>query len=119
MPIMTPFVFVEGGNRPTYAVAAADDDIDVSSLEVAGKPAILHVKCGATGTTVTIPVASPNTNVPGLGRATKPPITEVIAANGESFIEIGPVAPFKSLTTGRVPVQYTSLATVTRTVFTP
>ncbi len=118
MPTMTPLVFVEAGNALTYGAAAADDDIDVSSLEAAGKPVVLFVKCGATGTTVTIPAASPNTSAPGLGRVTKPVISEVIPANGERFIEISPVAPYKSLTTGRVPVQYTSLATVTRASFT-
>jgi hypothetical protein len=117
MPTMIPAVLVEGGNTLTFAAAAADDDIDVSSLEVSGKPAVLYVKCGATGTTVTIPVASPNTSAPGLGRVTKPTISEVIPANGERYIEIGPIGPYKSLTTGRVPVQYTSLVTVVRAVF--
>ena len=117
MPTMTPAALVEGSNTLTFAAAAADDDIDVSALEVAGKPALLYVKCGTTGATVTIPAASPNTSAPGLGLVTKPSISVVIAANAERLIEIGPVGPFKSLTTGRVPVQYTSLATVTRSVF--
>jgi hypothetical protein len=118
MPTMIPAVLVEGGNTLTFAAAAADDDIDVSSLEVSGKPALLYVKCGATGATVTIPAASPNTSAPGLGLVTKPSISVVIAANAERLIEIAPVGPFKNLTNGQVPVQYTSLATVTRAVFT-
>ena len=117
MPTITPTTLVEGGNTLTFGAAAADDEIDISALEMAGKPAVLFVKCGATGATVTIPAASPNTSSPGLGRVTKPSISEVIPANGERIIEIGPVGPYKSLTTGRVPVQYTSLATVTRAVF--
>jgi hypothetical protein len=102
MATMNPLLFVEAGNNLIVGAAAADDDIDVSSLEVAGESAVLYVKCGATGTTVTIPAASPNTSAPGLGLVTKPSIAVVIPANGERLIDILPVAPYKTLTTGSV-----------------
>lgn len=119
MPTITPQQLAEGGNTLTFAAAAADDDIDVSALETAGKPALLLVKAGATGTTVTIPAASPSTTVPGLGAVSKGNISVTLAANTERVIEIFPIAPYKSLSTGRVPVQYSSLTTITRAAFAP
>jgi hypothetical protein len=117
MPTMTPAFLAEGSNTLTFAAAAADDDIDVSALETAGKPAVLFVKAGATPTTVTIAAASPNTTAPGLGNVTKPSLVVTVPANSERLIEIVPVAPYKSLSTGRVPIAYSSLTTVTRSVF--
>lgn len=98
---------VKSGVLPTYQAAALSDTF----ANPADERTMLHVKCGATGATVTVPVQRPNVRVPGAGSLVVPAISVAIPANSERLI--GPFPDAYTDGAGLVTVNYSSITTVT------
>jgi hypothetical protein len=97
----------KAGVLPTYAAVALSDTFANPSDE----RTLLHVKAGATGATVTIPVQRPNIRVPGAGTLVVPALSVVLPANSERMI--GPFPDAYTDGAGLVTVNYSAIATVT------
>lgn len=100
MALLTPQVATKTGLTPVYTAPTVSDTISPDT------GLIYHVKCGATGTTVTLDDGG---TTPGGSAAVDPAI--VIPANQERFIQIP--QSFMNPATGLIAVTMSSIATVT------
>lgn len=97
----------KAGVLPTYQAAALSDTF----ANAGDERTFIHVKCGATGTTVTVVVQRPNVRVPGAGALVVPNLSIVIAASSERMI--GPLPDAYTDGGGLVTVNYSTIATTT------
>ncbi|OXE37550.1 MAG: hypothetical protein CGW95_01140 [Phenylobacterium zucineum] len=109
MAALTVQSIVQAGLTPAYAAASAGGDTFQNTND---ETTFLHVKCGATGATVTINPFITSLKATGIGQVTVAAISVIIAASSERMIGPFPQYVFTD-TGGNVNVTYSQVATVT------
>lgn len=100
---------VQAGTTPAYSAASAGGD---TFQNTADETCFIHVKCGATGATVTINPFITSVKLSGAGNVTIAPISVIITASSERMIGPFPQYAFTD-TGGNVNVTYSQVTTVT------
>lgn len=102
MALLTTQTAAPAGTTVTYAAASAGGD----TLQP-GERTHLHVKCGATGCTVTVD------SIRACDQGFDHNLSVVVGTNAEVLIGPLPASRFANLTTGLVSVTYSQVTTVT------